>query len=295
MTTETELDAAVRDFADRFRGRSSRPRAPPTRSCRAAGPVRRAAPERGCRSRRILGELEAVGGGLAGGTGGRYFGYVTGGALPAAAIVEAWTAAVDQNVGMWPLGPAAVELELVTIGWLADLLGFSGRVRVFRVGRDDGEHGRARASRGTGSAESTASTSRSRACARCPSSPCTAPRSCTSPITRRCARSVSAPAASARSRSTIGTRCAWICSGRGDRARSRGRDRARDRDRAGGIGQHRRLRPDRRDRRRLRGARHLAARRRRLRRVLPPLGAGARARRRASSARTRSQSTRTSG
>ena len=25
---------------------------------------------------------------------------------------------------MWPLGPAAVELEQVTLGWLADLLGF---------------------------------------------------------------------------------------------------------------------------------------------------------------------------
>src|SRR5918912_2302734 len=62
--------------------------------------------------------------GLAGGTGGRYFGYVTGAALPASVLAEAWTAAVDQNVGMWPLGPAAVELEQVTIGWLADLLGF---------------------------------------------------------------------------------------------------------------------------------------------------------------------------
>src|SRR5918912_4212578 len=60
--------------------------------------------------------------GLAGGTGGRYFGYVTGAALPAAVLAEAWTAAVDQNVGMWPLGPAAVELEQLTLEWLADLL-----------------------------------------------------------------------------------------------------------------------------------------------------------------------------
>ena len=60
--------------------------------------------------RTLVGDLEArSAGGLAGGTGGRYFGYVTGGSLPAAAIVEAWTAAVDQNPGMWPLGPAGVE------------------------------------------------------------------------------------------------------------------------------------------------------------------------------------------
>src|SRR5205823_10688320 len=78
-------------------------------------------PEHGLPLESILGELEQrAEGGLAGGTGGRYFGYVTGGALPAAAIVEAWRAAVDQNVGMWPLGPAAVELEQVTIRWLAE-------------------------------------------------------------------------------------------------------------------------------------------------------------------------------
>jgi glutamate/tyrosine decarboxylase-like PLP-dependent enzyme len=47
---------------------------------------------------------------------------VTGAALPAAVLAEAWTAAVDQNVGMWPLGPGAVELEQLTLEWLADLL-----------------------------------------------------------------------------------------------------------------------------------------------------------------------------
>src|SRR6185437_7066525 len=83
----------------------------------------------------ILGQLdERSAGGLAGSTGGRYFGYVTGAALPAAAIVEAWTVAVDQNVGMWPLGPAAVELEQVTLQWLADLLGFPSASGYFGSG-----------------------------------------------------------------------------------------------------------------------------------------------------------------
>jgi glutamate/tyrosine decarboxylase-like PLP-dependent enzyme len=73
-------------------------------------------PRTGITAAEVLRELEAkTHGGLAGGTGGRYFGYVTGGVVPAAAIVEAWAAAVDQNVGMWPLGPAAVELEQVTL------------------------------------------------------------------------------------------------------------------------------------------------------------------------------------
>lgn len=119
------LDAAVADLADRFRAALE----PPLRAgaeldvatvrARFDEPL----PNAGVAVESILGELEERStGGLAGSTGGRYFGYVTGGSLPAAAIAEAWTAAVDQNVGMWPLGPAAVELEQLTLRWLADLL-----------------------------------------------------------------------------------------------------------------------------------------------------------------------------
>jgi glutamate/tyrosine decarboxylase-like PLP-dependent enzyme len=122
-----DLDAAVADLATRFRAALE----PPLRAAaeldsetlhaRFAEPL----PEEGLPVEAILAQLdERSAGGLAGSTGGRYFGYVTGAALPAAAIAEAWTAAVDQNTGMWPLGPAAVELEQVTLGWLADLLGF---------------------------------------------------------------------------------------------------------------------------------------------------------------------------
>ena len=127
VKTDSELDAAVRDFAERFRAALDPPAQAGVTIDRAELAARfdEPLPEHGVPLGTILGDLEArSAGGLAGGTGGRYFGYVTGGSLPAAAIVEAWTAAVDQNVGMWPLGPAGVELEQVTIGWLADLLGF---------------------------------------------------------------------------------------------------------------------------------------------------------------------------
>src|SRR5437763_1794754 len=127
VAVEVDLDAAVADLARRFRAALD----PPLRAAaeldsetlhaRFAEPL----PEEGIQVDAILSQLdERSRGGLAGSTGGRYFGYVTGAALPAAAIAEAWTAAVDQNVGMWPLGPAAVELEQVTLGWLADLLDF---------------------------------------------------------------------------------------------------------------------------------------------------------------------------
>jgi glutamate/tyrosine decarboxylase-like PLP-dependent enzyme len=131
------LDAAVDDLARRFRAALEPPPAagvtldPAELHARFAEPL----PQRGEPLEGILAELESKSrDGLAGGTGGRYFGYVTGAALPAAAIVEAWTAAVDQNVGMWPLGPAAVELELVTIGWLADLLGYPAESGYFGSG-----------------------------------------------------------------------------------------------------------------------------------------------------------------
>jgi glutamate/tyrosine decarboxylase-like PLP-dependent enzyme len=124
---DIELDAAVRDLAERFRAALEPPSQAGVTIDRAELAARfdEPLPAHGAALDTILGDLERrSAGGLAGGTGGRYFGYVTGGSLPAAAIVKAWTAAVDQNVGMWPLGPAGVELEQVTIRWLADLLGF---------------------------------------------------------------------------------------------------------------------------------------------------------------------------
>ena len=132
-----DLDAAVADLAERFRAaleppaRAAAELDSPTLRARFDEPL----PDDGMPVEAILAQLdERSNGGLAGATGGRYFGYVTGAALPAAAIVEAWTAAVDQNVGMWPLGPAAVELEQVTLGWLADLLGFPSSSGYFGSG-----------------------------------------------------------------------------------------------------------------------------------------------------------------
>jgi aromatic-L-amino-acid decarboxylase len=122
---DVDLDTAVDELARSFRAALGEPNrataATDLRTLRER--FREPLPSRGMPPHEVLKELEAkCEGGLAGGTGGRYFGYVTGGALPGAAIVEAWTAATDQNVGMWPLGPAAVELEQVTLEWLADLL-----------------------------------------------------------------------------------------------------------------------------------------------------------------------------
>lgn len=55
--------------------------------------------------------------------GGRYFGFVTGGSLPAT-VAASWLAtAWDNNVGVTIMSPVAAKLEEVALGWLVELLG----------------------------------------------------------------------------------------------------------------------------------------------------------------------------
>ncbi|MEZ4661593.1 MAG: aminotransferase class V-fold PLP-dependent enzyme [Caldilineaceae bacterium] len=56
-------------------------------------------------------------------TGGRYFGFVTGGVLPAAQAAALLAAAWDQNGGLTVMSPIASKLEQIALGWLVDLLG----------------------------------------------------------------------------------------------------------------------------------------------------------------------------
>jgi glutamate/tyrosine decarboxylase-like PLP-dependent enzyme len=121
----TELEAALAELATQFRAALEPPRhagvgvdAEELREI-LGEPL----PERGMPIADVLPELvERVTPGLGSTTGGRYFGYVTGGLLPAGAIAQAWAVAVDQNTGLWALAPAASELETIVLSWLVDLL-----------------------------------------------------------------------------------------------------------------------------------------------------------------------------
>jgi glutamate/tyrosine decarboxylase-like PLP-dependent enzyme len=54
---------------------------------------------------------------------GRYFGFVIGGALPAALAADWLTSTWDQNAGLYVGGPSASVVEQVTREWLVELLG----------------------------------------------------------------------------------------------------------------------------------------------------------------------------
>ncbi len=55
-------------------------------------------------------------------TGGRYFGFVTGGALPAS-VAANWLAGVwDQNAAFAVMSPVAAKLEEIVVPWILELL-----------------------------------------------------------------------------------------------------------------------------------------------------------------------------
>jgi len=64
-----------------------------------------------------------VKGGLLGSAGGRFFGWVIGGALPAAVAADWLTSAWQQNAGLYACSPAAAIVEETVGRWLKEILG----------------------------------------------------------------------------------------------------------------------------------------------------------------------------
>ena len=71
----------------------------------------------------VVEELVAdVRGGILGSAGGRFFGWVIGGSLPAALAADWLTAAWDQNAARYACGPAAAVVEEAAGAWIKEIL-----------------------------------------------------------------------------------------------------------------------------------------------------------------------------
>ncbi len=80
---------------------------------------------------RVIAELARhVDAGLVATTGPRYFGFVTGGALPVTVAAE-WLGSVwDQNGALYVMAPAVAVMEDVVAGWVLELLGLPAKATV---------------------------------------------------------------------------------------------------------------------------------------------------------------------
>ena len=80
--------------------------------------------EEGIAARQVIAALaRGAEPGIVASAGPRYFGFVTGGSLPAALAADWLTTAWDQNGGMFVGSPAAAVVEEVVAGWLLELFG----------------------------------------------------------------------------------------------------------------------------------------------------------------------------
>src|SRR5438874_9957648 len=81
-------------------------------------------PERPTDAAKVIALLDEIGSpATIASAGGRFFGFVVGGSLPATVAASSLAAAWDQNAGIVALSPIAARLEEVAMRWLLDVLG----------------------------------------------------------------------------------------------------------------------------------------------------------------------------
>jgi len=81
-------------------------------------------PEHGTDPAEVIDDLvRDAAGGILGSSGGRFFGWVIGGALPAALAADWLVSTWDQNAAIHACGPAEAVIEEVAGGWLKQLFG----------------------------------------------------------------------------------------------------------------------------------------------------------------------------
>jgi glutamate/tyrosine decarboxylase-like PLP-dependent enzyme len=123
--SEVALQLAAERCYEYLRGIETRGVAPNEQALEGLARFHEAFPQQGCDSRETIAMLDKFGApGTVATTGGRYFGFVIGGTLPASLAASWMVSTWDQNPVLRVLSPIAAELEEVVLGWVCDVLGF---------------------------------------------------------------------------------------------------------------------------------------------------------------------------
>ncbi len=124
MTQHTVLHRAAALAAEYLAGLPTRSVAPTPAALARLHSLDRPFPDGPADPTAVLEELHAVGSPATMATaGGRFFGFVVGGSLPAALAASWLAAAWDQDAGLAVLAPGAAAFEEVALRWLLDALG----------------------------------------------------------------------------------------------------------------------------------------------------------------------------
>jgi len=116
--------ALAADRATRYAQTVTERRVSPSQEAVAAlSQFREKFPDHSTEASEVIAMLDGVGSpATVASTGGRYFGFVIGGSLPAVTAANWLASAWDQNVALRVMSPVGAELEDVVLGWVRELL-----------------------------------------------------------------------------------------------------------------------------------------------------------------------------